>query len=653
MENKKVLLSSFAALAIITANVYANETTQLDEVDVWETQVVSSSLNLGENSIEKKQADHLSDLLRDLPGVEVGGVHSINNRINMRGLQDEDLEITLDGAKIQNARMFHHIGNLLINPDILKKADIQVGTNSVVNGGLGGSIAFETKDGVDLLKDGQNFGGRISTTYNSNDSLSGSLAVYGKVTEKLNFLVYHNYINKNNFEYPSGEKSYGVDGEQSDTLLKASYDIDDYQTISLSYDKLTDEGDYLPRPNFSATANEALNGAKLTYPTEYTRETITLKHKLDLGEKLFLDTTAYSNENQLTRDESVGLRGYLDGTVTNKGINSKAQSNFEIAKIYNTLTYGVEYDEQESKVLINSATYGEDEKAKTLALYVENTIDFDNGLTITPGVRYTDYELDGVYGKYDDNKFTYGLAAEYAVNDNFTLHASGTTLYKGVPMLEVLNTERTAITARGDLKAETGSNKEIGLRYTNDNVLGADKFGFSIKYFKTDINNHIETWDGRTAVIYNNGNVDIEGVETNLKYIKGKLTTSLGYSKSHVSYSETSADSPYSQGDKLTLGLDYDVSKGLGLSWNSIFVAKNDDIGTLSGVDYKAGYSVHNASLKYIPSSFKDLTVVAGIDNIFDKQYINHTSSNGVARGTFLGDYEAGRNFKVTLAYKF
>lgn len=160
MTNKKVLLSSIAAIAIFASKLTANETTILDEVNVWETEVISSSLYLGENSIEKKQADHLSDLLRDLPGVEVGGVHSINNRINMRGLQDEDLEITFDGAKIQNARMFHHIGNLLINPDILKKADIQVGNNSVVNGGLGGAIAFETKDGVDLLKAGQDFGGK-------------------------------------------------------------------------------------------------------------------------------------------------------------------------------------------------------------------------------------------------------------------------------------------------------------------------------------------------------------------------------------------------------------------------------------------------------------------------------------------------------------
>lgn len=120
MKHKKIILSSFVAMSL-AINASANETTQLEEVNVWETQVISSSLNLGENAIETKQADHLSDLLRDLPGVEVGGSHSINNRINIRGLQDEDLNITLDGAKIQNVNMFHHIGNLLINPDILKK----------------------------------------------------------------------------------------------------------------------------------------------------------------------------------------------------------------------------------------------------------------------------------------------------------------------------------------------------------------------------------------------------------------------------------------------------------------------------------------------------------------------------------------------------
>ncbi|MCZ8499894.1 hypothetical protein O9929_26515 [Vibrio lentus] len=33
-----------------------------------------------------KQADHMSDLLREIPGVDVGGTHSVNQRITIRGL---------------------------------------------------------------------------------------------------------------------------------------------------------------------------------------------------------------------------------------------------------------------------------------------------------------------------------------------------------------------------------------------------------------------------------------------------------------------------------------------------------------------------------------------------------------------------------------
>ena len=224
---QKILLSSLTALILMANNLNAQETTQLEEVSVWETQVVSSSLNLGENAIETKQADHLSDLLRDLPGVDVGGTHSINNRINIRGLQDENLDITLDGAKVQNANMFHHIGNLLINPDILKKADIQVGTNSVVNGSLGGSVAFETKDGKDMLDAGKDFGARISSTYNSNDSIGGSITGYGKVSQNTDFLVYHNYLNKNDWKDGAGLETFGSDGEVQNTLVKLGHNLSD------------------------------------------------------------------------------------------------------------------------------------------------------------------------------------------------------------------------------------------------------------------------------------------------------------------------------------------------------------------------------------------------------------------------------------------
>lgn len=658
MKHKKIILSSFVAMSL-AINASANETTQLEEVNVWETQVISSSLNLGENAIETKQADHLSDLLRDLPGVEVGGSHSINNRINIRGLQDEDLNITLDGAKIQNVNMFHHIGNLLINPDILKKADIQVGTNSVTTSGLGGSVAFETKDGRDMLEKDKDFGARISSTYNSNNSVGGSLTGYGKVSNDVDFLLYHNYLNKNNWKDGKGNKGFGADGKIQNSLVKLGYNLSDTQRVAISYDILKDKGDYFPRPDMGANANAALTGLGKTFDTEYTRETITLKHELMLGDKLILDTSVYSNDNELQRLENwIGgprsprpdFVGTLKGNVKTIGINTKAQSNIELANTLNTFTYGATYDEQTSEVTWNSSKYGKDEEAKELALFAEDAIDFNNGIIITPGVRYTNYKLDSSYGNINDNQFTYGLATEYALTDTITLLASGTTLYKGVPMVDVLASDRTVMTQRGDLKAETGINKEIGFTYMNDNVLNADKVGFSFKYFRTDINDVIQSWDGNTPVVFNNGDLAIKGFETSFKVIKGDVTGLVTLSKSDTEFSATKKASNYEQGDKVTLGLNYKITRELETSWNSIFMkGSGDGIKSLE----KPGYGVHDVSFKYTPIAFKNLSVIAGVDNIFDKEYIAPTSRNDYARGIFLGDYEPGRNYKVTVAYKF
>ena len=90
-----------------------------------------------EGLIAIRQADHISDLLRTVPGVDVGGSHSLNQRVTIRSLGDRNLRVSIDGAN-QNNYMYHHMGNLQIHADILQSVNIDVGTNSVVDGGLGG-----------------------------------------------------------------------------------------------------------------------------------------------------------------------------------------------------------------------------------------------------------------------------------------------------------------------------------------------------------------------------------------------------------------------------------------------------------------------------------------------------------------------------------
>ena len=662
-EIRKSLGLSLVATAFLTSVVIADDQ-KLETLEVWETQVSSSSLNLKSTTIETKQADHLSDLLRDLPGVDVGGTSTINNRLAIRGLEDENLEITIDGAKVSNVNMFHHIGNLLVNPDILKKADVQVGNNSVVNGGLGGSVAFETKDGKDLLQEGRDYGARIQGNYNSNDSYGGSVAAYGKVTDKVDLLLYHHYVEKNNWKDGEGVESFGTEGDIGNTLIKLGYDVTENQRIVLSYDKLKDKGDYAPRPDFGRNYNLFATGYSL-YPTEYTRETMTFKHELDLGDALFLQTSFYSNENELKRYEKrldgkvvrgvpagSGMsmtEGSLDGDVTNRGMNMKAQSTATTGTIKNTFTYGALYDVQTSEVTWNDKQYGKNEKAKTGALYVEDAISFENGLTLTPGIRFNNYDFDGVYGKIKDNKFTYGLAAEYALSDTVTLLASATTLYKGVEMVDVLASYRYSIPENTNVKSETGLNKEIGFKYETKNTLGADTLGFSLKFFDTDIDDYIVY---TTSSIYNNGTLNIEGFEASFVYGIDAFNALVTYAHSNSKFEKTGFSTQREPGDSLSVNLDYAFMKNLSVSWDTLIVMK-EERKYLADQGVKKGYNVHDIAIKWKPTQAKGLTLIAGIDNIFDETYVAHASENRILSNVPLSDYEPGRNVKLSFSYEF
>ncbi|WP_419782563.1 TonB-dependent receptor domain-containing protein [Malaciobacter marinus] len=654
--NRKILLSSIASLAIFSLNANAQDTKKINSVDIWETEIVSSSLNLGKDSIETKQADHLSDLLRGLPGVDVGGSHSMNNKIIIRGIKDEDINITVDGAKQPNVNMFHHQSTLKVNPDILKKVNIEVGANSVVHGELGGSIEFETKDGKDFLENGEKVGAIASTKYNSNDSVGASLATYGKITDNSDFFIYYDHIENENCKTGDGTKEKGREGTIKNLLLKYGIDLDDTQRVSFSYDRLEDEGDYHPRPNFSTAVNEAINVARgapadLIHPTEYIRNTYTLKHTIDKGENLLINSSLYFNEMDLTRHESnSNKRGdVFNAVVENKGFSTKAQSNINYKDILNTFTYGFSYDVQTSEVTTDGDAYGDDEESKTFALFIEDAIDFNNGLILTPGIRATKYKLDGVVADVSEKEITYSLAAEYAVTDSLSLLASHTTLFKGAPMQEVFASYRTrATTQNSNIKSETGYNNEVGFKYIKDNVLGADNIGILTKYYVTKINDDIGF--DNTYKMVNLGDTKTKGIEASFAYNLNDFNALFTYSRMDSEVLYTGEALEQETGDTFTLGLNYQATPEVGLSWQSIFVKDENDVKDIE----KEGYHVHDLAVKYTPKSIKGLKVIAGIDNIFDKAYASHSSFQGDLRAFGdATDYEPGRNFKVTLSYKF
>ncbi len=665
-----MLLSICRTLALLFFSSFvfaADEEVELATVEVWSTSIQSTSLHLADDSIAMKQADHLSDLMRDIPGVDIGGSHSTNQRINIRGVNETDLDIRLDGAP-QSINMFHHVGNLLLNADILKSVEVDVGANSIINNGLGGSVRFETKDAKDLLKAGQNVGARAQASYASNKSLGFSLTGYGQY-EQLDALVYGYNVNRDNPKDGNGNTIIGNDGTIRDMLFKVGYNLSKRQRLELSVDRYQDEGLYSPRPNFGSVANLGLTKSAL-FPTEFSRNTYSLNYELDAGNTLYLKATAYYNELDLWRSEDKSLRNaVISGLAKTKGINLLAQTIVETEWLNHQFTYGAEYRHQASDYSRVAQADGNpasnvfaQEKAEAQAVYVEDRMELKNGLAVIPGIRYDHYTRDMARAdKQKWSEFSNALALEYPLSKALTVRLSSTESFKGPELSEIFTGVSDYSILNQNLRPETARNNQISLLYQQKKVLGADKVAANLTVFKTKVKDYMTVvYENSIAYDANVGDVDIDGFELSMNYEIGKLSVLASYSNSDskiktVNPADSFNNEPLENevGDSISLELAYDIPHlGLKLAWDSIFV-RAEDAYALESSDKKA-YDVHNISARWQPQGrFKDLVITAGIDNLFDENYTSHASTSGIARGYRLDDFEPGRNFKLTLTYSF
>ncbi|TQV84926.1 TonB-dependent receptor domain-containing protein [Aliikangiella coralliicola] len=658
---------------------------------VWGTRVTSNSVYMDDETIAIKQADHISDLLRAIPGVDVGGAHSLNQRITIRSMDDKDLRITIDGAN-QNTYMYHHLGNLQIHADILKAVDVEVGKNSVIDGGLGGAVRFETKQAKELLRGNQTFGGRLQASYNDNASNGYSFSGFGQLTDELDVLAYFNAIERDNFEVGGGKildadgneiagtdgTVRGLKGDLDDALIKFGWDVNANHRFEFGYEAYNDEGNYSYRPDMGLATDIAIADSlniPIVYPTKFTRDTITLNYDVTT-ENSTLKFVLFDNESTLWRDER-GLIAWRppfatinEGEAQNTGFNLIATTRLNQPRDH-VLTYGVDIINYKTQYRVDGADIS-GEEATNRSLYIEDRIDFDNGFSLIPGLRYDSFDIQSKVVDKTFNETTAAIAAEYRVNKSLLLRASTTQLFKGPEIGETFIGAGLYDTPNPDIEAETGTNSEISVAYQGKG-LGADNLRTGITFFNTEIENHIYDYasnpNGPRTWKDNIGDMTIDGFEAYLGYSINNLTALLTFSNSD---SELSAFADYSsldgsridriQGDTISFNLDYDFDlTDLSLNWNFMVVddvPAGPDLDGPTLLNNKEGFTVHNISARWLPQSVEGLALTLGVDNLFDEFYASQSSRTGVSSHPLFGqlyllDYEPGRNIKMTISYQF
>ena len=676
--NRLSVLSIAIAAVLISQAANANEADAMPSTTL-QTITVTANSSLREKVQEDSvyiddytpaaQASHLSDFLEVIPGVTVGGTSTVNQRVRVRGLDDTNLKVTIDGAR-QEGTLFYHMGDITIDPDLLKQAEVAVGNNSVTlgNDALGGAVAFTTVDAADLLKPGQKIGAKLKTAYASNnDELLTAATVYGAPTDNIDLLAYYGKRDTSSGEDGNGRELF-EDSKSENILLKAGAYVGDDHHFGASFSRTEKDGIFPFRPDFPGRSDAPI-------PQQVKRDTYGLDYTYNPASQwIEVDTNVYQTETRILRDGDYLTKPGFDFNAQVKTTGAKVQNTSIIDTNVGThkLIAGVEHYKKESELERDFIKKGSD-NAKNTSIYLEDQ--WTNGkLTLTPGVRYDRYESPEFVsaGKTYDNVVG-ALAASYEIAPLTQVFASYTQLFNGPDLSQaIFNSDGDKTYVNNDLKAEEGANAEIGIVNTlRDLTVAGDALQLSAKYFETDIENFIEfVRSGGTRVgldcttgqsggacqgaVNSDEDFTIKGVELAADYKVDNFSMGLSYARARSKGDKTGNSIPSvtgsssNSGDKFMVNLNYEPSDIVGLGWRSTYVTSITD----NKQNTKPNYDVHDIYMNYAPRQLDGVTATLGVYNLFDEAYASHSSRLNTLDDAAT-DFESGRNIKASLSYQF
>ncbi|MFA0812341.1 TonB-dependent receptor [Microbulbifer epialgicus] len=657
--------NKYALLPLMVSSALASGISQAQEVqnqegtaeNPMETVVVvgvASDTEITPEELDKQQANDLSDIFRQVPSVSVGGSLAIAQKIYVRGMEDTLLNVTVDGAP-QTSTLFHHIGRVSIEPELLERVEVQAGAGEATSGAgaIGGAIRFKTKDVDDLLDEGEQFGAMVKGAYFSNDGDKASASVYGKITDNWGLLGSFVTVNRDNMKDGDGDTIYGSTSDQDLAFIKLSGELSENQKLSVSFEQREETGEFGKHPNWPA-----LQGATL-YPMETERQTSVINHQFSPNELFNLETTVYHTQSEAWRE----LYDYI-ASVETTGFDLRNTSSIG----QHSLTYGIEAreDEVEGRSFLGGISYIEE--GQVLGAYIQDHWQATDALLLSFGLRYDEYELERVThdDETDSQGFSPNIGMSYSLTDALTFTAGHATAMRGKEVGDGFTLDASTIAP--DLDAETVDNTELGLEYSLD--------GLDLKaaIYRSTIDDIIFDQAGPGIYYENVGELVTEGFELSASYVWDQLTISAAFSHNDSELDGETVEGyehngvANARGDTWNFAANYAFSSKLELGWNLTIVQdlnnikvlrRSTEVGWADGVAEvdKPGYEVFDVYLHWEPLADDSLNVNLAVQNLFNEHYRDHSSvaDYGHISGYDMvaGIYEAGRDIRLSVDYRF
>ncbi|MBT0958829.1 TonB-dependent receptor [Alphaproteobacteria bacterium KMM 3653] len=624
---------------------YAQDDTPVDlgeiRIQSSEAQAVLGNDEITAEEIEERNAATIADVFAGESAILASGGAPIAQKVFVNGIEESLLSVTIDGAR-QNKSAFHHTGNVLLDPALLKSVEISAGLAPADQGAgaLAGVISYTTKDARDLLEDGDNFGGLYTLSYGDNGlGFRNTMTVFGE-TGGFEYLLSGTRATGDDYEDGSGDEILGTGADLTDYMAKLAYTTEEGHRLSFSASETTDSGDRASqsgfiRPDFAEVVGREseLYGA-LSQRTSYT---LTYEHG-DAG-------GIWAPYVQLSYNEQVMDVGSLYGV--NKSFSGVASNEFQLAN--GTVNVGFDFFDESAEGFDNSVsprTSNGSEELRNIGVFAQARQDLSDRVSVSYGARYDWSTLEGAEGtEFSDSGLSVNGSIDYILNNNWTLNAGVASSWGGYELGEAaLVNFRTPWTYDGFTTSRANAIR-LGARYEKG------PWAVSAALFQTEI-------EDIAAVLPSDGargdldDLTSRGVDASVTYTGGRGFATLNYTYADVELNEgTIASTDYYLGRPVghVFGLEaaYDVNDEIRIGGTAQVALENNDTELAL-----PGYETVNLYATYTPVSMENLTLRMDVYNLFDATYASR-SSDGIDFAGVVPLTEPGRTINLTASIKF
>ena len=634
--------------ALMSSAAFAQSSPTLNTVHVVAEALHHSDSVVDADTLERYQADDLGDLFDQDPQISVGGSLGIAQKLYVRGVEDPLLNVTIDGAA-QSGSLFHHTGRIGVDPALLKRVEVTTGAGRATDGpgALGGSVRFVTKDPDDLLRDGERLGGLLSAGAGTNpESYRVSTTLFGRVNDQWSAMGTLVERDQQRYEDGNGSEQAGTEANQQLGQVKLLGDFG-AQRFTLSHEIRQDEGERAQRPQW------IVSGFNRLYTLDAERQTSTLNYRLrpQGQQRLDLEATLYHTTADV--EQNVADRwGRYFGESASTGLTIANTSRVGSHR----LTYGLDYRDDEVTAGYADNPTQERESGDIAGVFVQNALQLTDDVQLGLGARYDRYRLTDNSGlSYREDDISPNIDAQWMVTDQITLSAAHARAFRGPKAHDAFKLE--GATNAPDLRGEHARNSELAARFEQG------PWQFSAELYRSTIDDVIADPLGRPTRYQNVGDLESNGYVLSANYQWASLSAGLSFHHNDIElngqpltvYEYNGIGNTV--GDTWTAQVDYHVNRAWQIGWRGQFVEGIDALDTSVGTIGKPGYGVHDAYVRWLPTQSDDLAVTLTVNNLLDKQYLDHASNADFEHipgyEGIVGLAEPGRDIRLGVNYRF